>query len=47
MGSYPTLSGAMARKKAAELREEAATGADITETGRARKQAFLILPYVI
>ena len=41
IGSYPALSGAMARKKAAELRAEAATGADITETGRARKQALM------
>ncbi|MDR6915389.1 integrase [Pseudomonas sp. 3296] len=39
LGSYPGISGAMARKKAAELRADAAQGSNPLATKRARKAA--------
>ncbi|NAN54837.1 DUF4102 domain-containing protein [Pseudomonas protegens] len=39
LGSYPTVGGAMARKKAAELRADAAQGSNPLATKRARKAA--------
>ncbi|WP_223516340.1 tyrosine-type recombinase/integrase [Pseudomonas sp. GL-B-19] len=39
LGSYPAVSGAMARKKAAELRADAAQGSNPLATKRARKAA--------
>ncbi|QYY82805.1 tyrosine-type recombinase/integrase [Pseudomonas germanica] len=39
LGSYPTVSGAMARKKAAELRADAAQGRNPLATKRSRKAA--------
>jgi integrase len=38
LGSYPAVSAAMARKRAAELREEAYHGSDISQTARRRQE---------
>lgn len=40
LGSYPAITGPMARKKATELREQAAAGVDISQAARARQEAL-------
>lgn len=40
LGSYPSVSAAMARKRASELREEAYHGSDISQIARSRQKEF-------